>query len=830
MSQTPWADTRQTYKRLTRQIADWLVHTADSLKYARHSTEMGPRRSKYGHKKSGRKNKQPSGAKGPKSGRQTKVDGEILYFSAQDFVSYATFIAGTDPKRIDVKIIEAIDLAVELRCEVSEHWKKLQNHKPSSADFTHQYFIKKLQEARHTLASGLPKISQVVRYDASAHGNTIAHIRGLELLSMNDEIETGAASINDSWLPEHLQQATAIPHRRLIQVIEDDPEVDSGEDQSLFFAIHCLFYDLNLIRQHITEIWKEYSSRETLLETVSAVTNTALDFVQKLEKDFLSAYPRFKNIEECQNFAFQAACKAEGENPLHRSRPGRSAADPNFAAYNLKMAPIGEALYIAPLATLSSLREVFRPNILPVHKKGHFGTYDATAKRSQMSLAQKHAEDRIILAECFTHFCIVAVYERPLPGLDEITRQFATFYNTKKIGLCLIFGSQIFLDIHHILRERVSIGRCDLQRFARAHLKILDQADLHNYHHPNWPPGNRTGVKQSIEVLHDCILGDFIAKKLASLMKTSLFNDNNIIEPYYLLDNHPWFCGTMLLAQRLSLHDTCEVFACNTGCVLPIVHLHHALRTSGHLDIEWKTVTSFVQLYGSHNLFAGSPPTNLRASLWSLSLMYGYNAVPGSVHNATPRYSGLSAPPDWPSHKSLLLESLSKRYLYYERDGTNAENIERIVQESLFTSASGYKQRSTSHGAATENTHKSDQALPSRQSSHKLTIVQILQALKPLIQDNKGLKFNYVGWVHSCQVLLRKLHKALQRSLVYHFGAPYAENESQITFVVQSILAIAAQSEQAQERGTRDSSGIIPRGSILQIAAEIMREHIEDSQ
>lgn len=103
-----------------------------------------------------------------------------------------------------------------------------------------------------------------------------------------------------------------------------------------------------------------------------------------------------------------------------------------------------------------------------MYKPGTYGTYDPRADRSKISNRQKFKEDKITLCEILPDFSLLSTTPRRAPTNDEFTRGLCQAFKTGKLTLSVIFAAQIFLDIHHILRDNVDCGFRDLCRTASA--------------------------------------------------------------------------------------------------------------------------------------------------------------------------------------------------------------------------------------------------------------------------------------------------------------------------------------------------------------------------
>jgi hypothetical protein len=98
-----------------------------------------------------------------------------------------------------------------------------------------------------------------------------------------------------------------------------------------------------------------------------------------------------------------------------------------------------------------------------LYQEGYFGTYEPRVVREEMSLGEKHNEDKIILLSMLPEFCMVEKFKVQVPAQDMITRGLFQFSQTRKPTLGLCVTSQILLDVHHLMRRSTSSALDDLR-------------------------------------------------------------------------------------------------------------------------------------------------------------------------------------------------------------------------------------------------------------------------------------------------------------------------------------------------------------------------------
>lgn len=111
------------------------------------------------------------------------------------------------------------------------------------------------------------------------------------------------------------------------------------------------------------------------------------------------------------------------------------------------------------------------PHVLPVFNHGSRASYDPTSDWGTMPLKVKYEQDKILIMEFLTDLVTLARGVPKYPVLDEFTRGIQELDRTREIPMYLVFAAQIFLDIHHILRDKVYSA----QELCMSHLELIDE-------------------------------------------------------------------------------------------------------------------------------------------------------------------------------------------------------------------------------------------------------------------------------------------------------------------------------------------------------------------
>ena len=86
-------------------------------------------------------------------------------------------------------------------------------------------------------------------------------------------------------------------------------------DEELFFALFCLFDDLDKLRSSLMELWRQYKARRVDLMTVSVTTNTAINLVRRTEENLLAIFPMLESYDEILRKFYCLLCAIRRVDP-----------------------------------------------------------------------------------------------------------------------------------------------------------------------------------------------------------------------------------------------------------------------------------------------------------------------------------------------------------------------------------------------------------------------------------------------------------------------------------------------------------------------------------
>lgn len=183
----------------------------------------------------------------------------------------------------------------------------------------------------------------------------------------------------------------------------------------------------------------------------------------------------------------------------------------------------------------------------------------------------------------------------------------------KKVPLWLVFATQNFLDVQHVMGNDASRALTELQTGAALiETSFTQNFKFHeNLRSKNWPPYNDQGLSQ-IQFRIDT----WVKQDAVKIIIEQSASGNNIVardidaEPYKLLKQYPSLCGLWLFSLRYLMQDSGIIFCNAWGSVMYSAHLYNAVRQEGLVESIWKDMEMVLLLQGDDKMFVGDRPKN----------------------------------------------------------------------------------------------------------------------------------------------------------------------------------------------------------------------------
>lgn len=740
-----------------------------------------------------------------------------------------------DPEKMS-NIPKTIITKLEKTISLRQDYLALFSARPSPKDIkpsprvqednaSHAYFVRILERVLRILkpqspsSQGInPKLSSI---DPSApevlkavHNTNNFHVLDVEDVEYEDDTTEQPTPASKN------ARKGANPPNQVIQmkaVLED-----RDEDAEAVFAIFCLFTDMHRLQVLVREHWKQYKAGTLSLETVSLMSNMAIAALRQTENDFISTFahlfptpPTYKTISM---LIYIHLCLQRGLDPSYQ----HAAED----LYNYEMADVCELIGFTTHSTLSSMRDVVKPRQVPWSIPGALGVYDRNADRSKLSLREITAQDRVLLIELFSEFCILEYCKASDQFEDEFTKGIRKLYDIKNNSITIwqVFAAQVFLDTNSILGPEVTRPFEELQRAAKQVDTNLDRFFTSRQGVPPfelWPRSQNDMLRYFQKEVVQVMLTDTMTEmkntcrshlERRTAAGRQLHDDIVIGPPFNLRKQHPLLCGTELLALRLVSQDMGIIIGSCWGSILYATHAYNAFRQTGALDVDWPRMESIISYFSPEKLFAGFRPQTLEECFKSYNLLMGTslsNFAPSARRTKTKK--GLrhapKGPRDWSAH-SKVLEILTDWASGKEHAVADAAGrmLARLMGLNDETKAS-----------------QNGKVVPAG------VVGQVLM-VKAMIEDEQPwLQCDFLDLHLRCMDLFQDIRSELDGLFSRIFDPMYIENDNQLSMMTGWILMVSTHNRKALEEKYKKK---VPDGiqdlSIV-TGARVMKELIRKS-
>ncbi|CAM6087362.1 unnamed protein product [Calypogeia fissa] len=835
-------DSHKQYKADTNQFTSWLVETAEGLGYDLDLQpvsviEDDPPRKNPPHR-SGRtkgKARKQQGSKGgsapksPAAGSSSFI-AEYKRIFVKEFTKIANFIAGSANKvKVPNLVLNLARRAIAMRKRCAEWFKQ---QAPEDEDDisakTHQHFITVLEEVveildplceRDCKPTSKTKTSNVAEtQNLTSQGETL--VNPFSILDIEDttdedlseefpqpQVTTSSTTISTTKTTKRTSRGRQVE----VHYILEEEESDADD----LLALFCFFYDLYLIRDSLRDTWADYRDRTIDLITASVTTNMAFHIIRSKQDDLLAMYPELDNYKKLAIVLCVAGSMRRTVN--HATMEVEIEVDFEDFLSMPRRKQVEEFVYIPIYSLFMSLLQVIQPNMLPVYQPGHFGTYNPRQSRDSMTTAQKELEDKIILAEVLPDFVSLARLKGNRPVQDELSKELQKMVCDKEISPLLVFAVQVYLDIHHVLREQVLNGFEDLRS---AGVRIATSLQMRAQNTPkvpfvNWPASNERCVDMLNTFIKEWILKDYLGNIKQPVVNRMLPGVH--IEAYFLLIRHPLFCGMLQFRLQLMFQDLGMTLATAWGTILFVSHLYEAGKHAGFLGQDsWKDMEWVMKVHDKERMFRGRVPQNVTESFKSLCLMAGASTSFASTFRANKKNNVRERPRLSPKGPSFLKENSPISAMFREdvvhgRVVLTAETMEDLLGDYGVDPSSLELYRPQT---------KLQQLYA---QTHKLEPLVFLNAMKTaLVAEQHMIRFDYVSLHMRCIQLLREIRVKLHDRFMKLYGEGYMENVTQLSWLVGWVLYTAVESNGAARLLMQ------PDGSLHSVMLEPASQVVED--
>lgn len=610
-----------------------------------------------------------------------------------------------------------------------------------------------------------------------------------------------------------------------VELIEEqERDVEEVHLSHLFFKAYCLFQDLRNMRMFISQTWTDYHDGKIDLMNASVVTDTALQFARELIQELVDSWPDLQSEDQLlQRLLYNTAVVLRGQDATPSTEVG--------LPYNKNMSEIANWCYLPTNILMESFAAVIEPHQIPVYKKGHFGLYDPKADRQLMSIAQRFNEDKLILLELLPEFCIIGMFAVELPTRDEVTRGIVEFTKTKKVTVWLSFAVQIFLDIHHIMRNSRLGAFGDLRMSGIRIRKTIEEFWKLSSTHPApkfWPKEGDKEIKRIHESVKTWIDDDLLLH-MRQVAKGMVKHRDQAPEKNFLLSSHSLLCGLIMLHFQLRMQVIGQGLNNQWYDVQQLAFLYNLVHQTPNQNLIWPEMDAFIHIHKESRIFVGSRPKNAAESLARLEMVTGISSATKFASDARRR-----CPFQGAEGKARLLEPTTQvmnlfRDRYVANDHSRSVGIVNVdkVLDKLSKEASPRTLSSINKAAKQGNAEELVQR--KWDVSHRIGFLQVLALLKEkLYEEEPVICFNYFGMHKRSMELLRLIKAKEHHKFVQYFTNGYMPNDSFLGNLVILIHHVARGSAAASSQlgiGTSGGSRTVSR--IVVSCGEVMDSYLK---
>ncbi|KAL1977948.1 hypothetical protein VTN31DRAFT_807 [Thermomyces dupontii] len=720
----------------------------------------------------------------------------------KDFVSLAEYIAGQAKVavRVPTSFISALNRAIAVRrsygAEITSRLPKIPQVEESNQ--RHNYFIRILEHVRDVLRPWMPSEQRDEGPDQLANR--------FEKLEVEEPSEAfvQTANVPPAKKDENAEQPDANYVAERLQDIEE-----------AYFAFMLMIQDFNKLRSVINQTWAGYKMGAFSLVAASLTMNTALDLARGIEEEIKEVLDKHGGSEKLLVAYFLALCMERGENEAYREKPGDG--------MKFRMYEDTKNFYWPTYMLLRSFADLVVEGQVPQYKPGYYGTYDPKSDRSAKDARGKFLEDQQILMEILTDFAYLCKAGPDMPAEEELTRGLREMFKTKQIPYWLLFAVQVFLDIHHELREDVDRGYEDLRNVAVTVNNSIENVAF-KFHESlrieNWPRQIDQILRRIMADIETFVLTD-IVQEIKKKIRMPLG------EPFRLQRWHPVFCGLWSYNFLARYQEAGVAFAGAWGSILYTYHLYNALRQEKLLQVQWKDMEVFEMLHGDQ-IFPGGPPRTPEDYPKRFCLSMGYSATAFARDRRNPTRLEASKKGRMGFQElAPVMRIFKDRFCLGtgQRDLTKAE-LDKILSASNWELMTGGAEgqedilefeRKGKHTV----TAKSDSEKKRLAESSRVEMTDLLRNLRNALQvEMLEFSFPYLIFHQSCWIALRHIKMALEERLRSIYGVGCIERENQLPFIVGYIFMAATNTQRLTGVLSPKKKAVTTSALMAQAAAE----------
>ncbi|UKZ80022.1 hypothetical protein TrVFT333_007786 [Trichoderma virens FT-333] len=551
--------------------------------------------------------------------------------------------------------------------------------------------------------------------------------------------------------------------------------------------------DIQDIRSRIRWIWENYKKGLFTLSGAAVATDTAIDLARNVTEEVTPLFKNHDGIQGMIHSFYRYRCRLKGfkENELYSSEVDN---------FNYDLYEIADEVYMNAFRILESFAGAFGPSDVPIYKDGTFGTYDPISDRNLKTGKQKFTEDKILLMEIFTELITVAqripdypVKDGFIYGMDELTKTGAVTFH-------LIFAAQIFLDIHHILRDQAALPSEEaLRQIAKMNSELGEHLKFHtNLKIDGWPASNDTTMKELRKIMR-WIGDDPVYNAKIKLIQQAGRPIPSYMKRHHILRRSPVLSGLILFHYQFHFRNAGIAVTDAWGSTIYTAHLYNALRNEKFLKRQWHGIDVAQILLHEESFYIGGRPQDKEGYLREFCLRVGMDETlfKKPIQNQRRPVNHRSGAEARKIRDGIPVSyNFKSRYLgNSERVDWTPEQIDGIISLSEFEQV-GSEEEGTLQFYSIPDTeelgHKREQYQKKPIDAGSLQPDKLIRGLMLSLQNESlQLQFPYLLLHRLCWQLLRQVKKHCDALLCKRLGPRYLESENQLPYVVGYLLGAA---------------------------------------
>lgn len=588
---------------------------------------------------------------------------------------------------------------------------------------------------------------------------------------------------------------------------------DGSAEEAERFAVFCFLFDCYRIREYLADLWHDNRESKINMMTAALTTDTAVDVIRRMHADMALEFPGLEWHEAIDRIVsgpkLAQACTTPGGGRPETCMKGEKLLD----RYD------GDALrYETAYEALKAIRDIYaRGKCLGCTTIDAYPDrqdwYEFSAARRDLKISSREIIIRVA-SDC--DILLVGQDCEQLNWIDQITRGFHNISSTKTIPSWMVVASQILVDIHWELRERIAWPYADLvsemnwmMQSAEHLIDVLKANDG-----PSEAPASRImhSTPDGSGKEPQCLLHDLL-KETRNILRQVSSSDHEEATDWMPYKYHPVLCGKLACYNQKKHASLRSLAARQAGVIIPSLHLYHAALQHGYLENTWPAMeaVSSSQDLDTLRIYKAGKLTPLEALENNFYVALGI-PVHSFARNLRKAKGGRDVTyKATTKHVAKLgtgLNLLNTLVPSANSSGDLLDNSPGATVVRVYPVLATLRNQTPKSSTKTNSKGSDDDA--------RAGLVQLLQELAVGLEHELPLlRFNYLGLARDCLGMLMRLKQHLQvkhpevpETWWRRFEPPFIKNEAR--GIVAAVLALVSRPDEtplASRQQSKDLHG-----------------------